>query len=103
MHSIFDYIVSPINAIYIKNKPIFPFFKPIILGDIEINISVKDNDSSINKIELFINNKLVHSNNNSFLFYPWNESKYGKQIISIVSMDSKGNQACIEQVVWKFF
>jgi hypothetical protein len=96
-------MISPINAIYFKNKPIFPFFKPLIIGAIEINISAKDNDSSIQQMEFYINNKLAHTTNKSSLLFQWNETYYGKQIISVISIDSNGNKAVFEKTIWKFF
>ncbi|OYT28714.1 hypothetical protein B6U98_04265, partial [Thermoplasmatales archaeon ex4572_165] len=96
-------IESPINALYYKNKAIFPFFTPFILGTVDINVTAEDDDSTINKIELYINDLLVHSTTSSIMSYNWDEQIFGKQTISIKAFDSNGNQQFIEKNVWKFF
>jgi len=81
----------------------FPFFTPFIFGTVDINVTAEDNDSTVNRIELYINNLLVHSINSSILNYNWDEKIFGKQTISIKAFDSYGNWGFIEKNVWKFF
>jgi len=96
-------IESPIDAIYYKNRAMFPFFTPFIFGTVDINVTAEDNDSTVNRIELYINNLLVHSINSSILNYIWDEKIFGKQTISIKAFDSYGNLGFIEKNVLKFF
>ena len=96
-------IESPINAIYYKNRALFPFFTPFILGAVDINVTAEDIDSSVDRIELYINDLLVYSTTSSKLSYNWDEKIFGKQTISIKAFDSNGNQQFIEKKVLKFF
>ena len=94
---------SPINAIYIRNRAVFPFFRPLIFGSIEINVSAEDEESSVESIEIYINSKLVKSITGDSCNYTWDETVFGRQTITVKAMNSEGNEKIEEKIVWKFF
>ena len=96
-------INDPINAIYVKNRPIFPFFTPLIFGEIQINISAVDEESGVEKIELHINDELIGTWYDSSITWTWSERTFGRFKLYVVVYDTAGNWNELEKIVWKFF
>ena len=96
-------LTKPINALYIKNRAVFPFFKPLIFGGIEICPSASDSESAVERTELYINEDLVNTSYSSSGNWTWDEQVFGRIIIKIIAYDVAGNSNAMEKVVWKFF
>ena len=96
-------ITKPINALYIKNRAVFPFFIPLVFGDIEICPTAVDNESAVEQMEIYINEGLVNTFYSSSGNWTWDKLAFGRQLIKIIAYDAAGNSNTIEQVVWKFF
>ncbi|MFH1013486.1 MAG: PKD domain-containing protein, partial [Thermoplasmatota archaeon] len=96
-------IEHPKDAIYVKNKPVFPFFTPLVFGEITINISATDEDTSIEKIEIRINDELIGIWYNSSVHYVWSERTIGRYKLYVVAYDVAGNWKVAEKIVWKIF
>ena len=94
---------SPINAIYIRNRAVFPFFRPLIFGSIEINVRAEDEESSVESIDIYINSKLVKSITGDSGNYTWDEPVFGRRTITVKAMNSEGIEETEENIVWKFF
>jgi len=94
---------APINAIYIRGRPVFPFFRPLVFGSIEINVTAEDEQSSIDLIEIYIEDQLVESENGNSACYDWNETEFGRRTITVKAVNSEGIEETEERVVWKFF
>ncbi len=93
----------PKDAIYIKNRPVFPFFTPLVFGEITINVSATDKDTSVEKIEIRINDELIGIWYNSSVRYVWSDSTIGRYKLYVVAYDVAGNWNVMEKMVWKIF
>ncbi|UCD13811.1 MAG: PKD domain-containing protein, partial [Thermoplasmatales archaeon] len=51
-------ISRPKKAVYIRDKKIIPFIVPVIFGDIQIWFWAEDNESGLNRTELYIDDEL---------------------------------------------
>jgi len=96
-------ISKPINAIYVNNKAVFPFFMPIVFGDIEICPTAADYESDLKQIDLYINEDLVHTFYSSSGYWTWDKLAFGRQIVKIIAYDTAGNSNTTELLLWKFF
>ena len=96
-------INKPINSIYINDKEIMPFFTPLIIGQIQIWPYAIDNESGLNRLELYIDNQLKQTFTSVPRSWTWDEIVFGKQTIKLVAYDNAYNMASIERRVWKFF
>ncbi|MDG6218331.1 MAG: PKD domain-containing protein, partial [Candidatus Thermoplasmatota archaeon] len=96
-------ISSPTNAIYIKNKPLVMFFRPIVFGSIDINITVEDEESLIDIIEIYLNGQLVKTSQENTADFLWDETVFGRQILTVKVINEFGLEAILEKTVWKFF
>ncbi|MBS3802023.1 MAG: PKD domain-containing protein [Candidatus Thermoplasmatota archaeon] len=94
---------SPIDAIYVRNKPVFPFFKPLVIGSIEINVTAEDEESTVESISIYINSKLVKSITGDSGNYTWDETVFGRQTLTVKAVNSEGIEGTEEKIVWKFF
>ncbi len=99
-------IIRPKNdCIYIMDKEINShFFKRIIIfGDIQIWIEAFDNESGLNKIELYINDRLIDIFTSVPKNWIWDDIVFGKHVIRVIGYDFNDNIAEDEITVWKFF
>ena len=96
-------VEQPINAIYLKNRPVFPFFVPFIFGEIQMNVSAVDEESFVEKIEVYINDLLIDVWYDSSISWTWSEQIFGRRKLTIIAYDTEGNFDTFEQMVWKFF
>jgi len=82
-------VIKPENGFYIKDNKVFIANKPIIFGP--ITIEAKSHDlSDINKIELYIDNKLIETQPSNLNCY-MNLRLMGKHKIKIIAYDNAGN------------
>jgi len=82
-------IISLEDAIYIKDKKIIPFFKPIVFGP----MSIKVNNDQISKAEFFIDGQLKETLIDPPYFWEWNENAYMKHTLETKVYDDEGNSA----------
>jgi len=94
---------KPINAIYINNRAVIPFFKPLIIGSINITFSAVDNETEVEKMELYINDALVKTIYSSSGVYTWDDKVFKRCELKIKAIDSSENSNEMKQIVWKLF
>ena len=99
-------IIKPDNRFYFKNKMIFPFCFPIIIGPIDIEINVTLNAGNpIEQVEVLIDGISKHNFTTVPYIYYWDEKtplrfRHKLEIIAHRNWDSDGAK---EIEVWKFF
>lgn len=75
------------SFIYIKNKKIIPFFKPVIFGPISIDV----NDERVSKAEFYVNGKLKDTITKEPFIWKYDEPMFMKQKIETKVYDQNGN------------
>ena len=93
----------PANALYIRNHMIFPFFSPVIIGDIEISYHAKDNETGIQKVDLFIQDAYTSTFFSESETWSWEKAGFGKYHIKFIVYDDMGNTNQLIKTVWKIF
>lgn len=96
-------IVKPIDAIYLRDRAVFPFFTALIIGDINITIIANDNETEIEKIDLYIDDQLIKTSYIDSMVWYWNERIFKKKTIEVIAYDIAGNSKSVEQTAWKLF
>jgi hypothetical protein len=98
------WISRPQRALYIKDREILPFFIPIIIGAIQIWPNAVDDESGINRLELYIDNELKATFYTCPKSWSWNEitPQEFRHAIQLIGYDNAGNMASDEITVWKF-
>ncbi len=91
------------NSIYYGNTRIcYSPIGTILLGDIDIEFKVWDNESGVNTTELYINDKLVEEFHEEQCIYHFDASP-GRYSIEVVAIDKLGNQEKSGINLWKIF
>lgn len=73
--------------IYIKNKKIVPFFKPVIVGPMSVCID----DQRLKKAEFYVDGQLKEEATSFPYRWQWNETAFMKHIIETKVYDGEGN------------
>jgi hypothetical protein len=95
-------ISRPKRAIYVNDQKILPFFVPVIFGDIQLWIGASDEESGLNRLELYIDNDLKEIFTSIPKSWTWSEQVFFRHKIKIVAYDNAGNTAIKVKNVWKF-
>ena len=96
-------IVKPINALYFYNNKILPFFIPIIIGGIDVEIYASDDKSGVDHVSFYLDGMLKANLTSEPYKWTWNEKTPGRHTIKATAYDIAGNQATDEIIVWRFF
>ena len=100
-------IVKPQKGLYIFNRKILPrIFRPtLIIGKITIEADANDEDGIIEKVEFFINNKKMKTDETSPYDYDWTRDRLRLIhifTIKVVAYDDGGATASQRMLVRKF-
>jgi hypothetical protein len=98
--------ISPLNGAYYKNKMIFPFLFPLIIGqiDIEINVTLYEGNS-IDYVEILIDNISKYNYTSEPYIYNWSEKTPFKfrHTIKIIANRYGYFETSKKLWVWKLF
>ena len=82
-------IITLESFIYIKNKKIIPFFKPLVFGPLRIDVD----DKKVKKAEFYVNGKLKDTIIQKPFIWNWNEPAFMKKTIETKIYDQDGNSS----------
>ena len=103
-------ITFPDRASFIQNNeirswilPLYPFLKhgtSIVQGDVTV---VAKELEPLSKVEFYLDNKLVFTDEDSPFEWDWNRFSFGRHKVKAVAYDLNGNEAGFDDtIVWKF-
>lgn len=95
-------IIKPVNGLYIGNKRILPFLTPFIIGDIDIEVYAEDDESGMDKVEFYIDDKLKVTIESPMFIWRWDKNTFFRHKIKVIAFDNAGNSNSDELNVWKF-
>ena len=100
-------IVKPQKALYIDNNIVFPriFRLPLIIGSITIEVNATDEDSGVERVEFYINGKLMENDTTAPYTYYWEMDRlriFHLFIIIVVAFDHGGEASADLMLVRKF-
>jgi len=96
-------VIKPEPALYLANIKLLPFFTPIIIGKIDIEVEALANEGAIDYIEIFINDELKATLDSDPYTWRWNERVFGTKTILVKAYNQEGLYSRDEIEVWKFF
>jgi len=87
-------ILKPAHGLYMFNKNIFPLLpsKSIVIGDIEVDIGITEENSIVHS-EIYIDNILQHSYDGELSNWWLNTRIFGTHQIRVLVTDGAGNSA----------
>ncbi|MCD6237094.1 MAG: PKD domain-containing protein, partial [Thermoplasmata archaeon] len=81
----------------------FPLKMPWIIGKVIIEVTAEDNQSGLEKVEFYVNNKLKYIDYNPPYSWTWSERSFGKAYnIKVKAYDGAGNTATDDVAVRLF-
>ena len=81
----------------------FPLKMPWIIGKVIIEVTAEDNQSGLEKVEFYVNNKLKYTDHNPPYSWTWSERSFGKVYnIKVKAYDRTGNTATDDVAVRLF-
>jgi hypothetical protein len=87
------------SFVYIKNRKIIPFFKPIIFGPLRIDV----NDEKVSKAEFYVNGKLKDTITQAPYIWDLDEPAFSKQKIETKVYDQNGNASSSGEMTFFMF
>jgi len=90
---------KPVNGLYLFNRRIMPFFIPFIVGDITVQVAATD-ASGLSQVIIMVDDELKVRMHDEPFEWTWDDSAFGKHVITLVTYDAAGNIAMQEQHVW---
>ena len=87
------------SFVYIKNRKIHPFFKPVIFGPLSLDIT----DQNVSKAEFYVNGELKDTLTQEPYTWKWDESALMKQKIETKVYDSDGNSSSSGEMTFYVF
>jgi parallel beta-helix repeat protein len=85
--------------IYIKNKKIIPFFKPVIVGSMSVHIE----DQGLKKAEFYVDGQLKGETTTFPYRWQWNEKAFMKHTIETKVYDDDGNSSSSGEMEFYIF
>ncbi|MDH7517329.1 MAG: NosD domain-containing protein [Candidatus Thermoplasmatota archaeon] len=87
------------SFIYVRNKKILPFFKPVIFGPFTLDID----DKRVSKAEFYVNGKLKDTVTKEPFTMKWDEKAFMKQTIEAKVYDEYGNSSTTGEMTFFVF
>lgn len=87
------------SYVYIKNKKVAPFFKPIIFGPLNIDVD----DENVSKAEIYLNGKLKTTLTQAPYIWQLDEPAFSRQKIETKVYDQNGNANSSGQMTFFVF
>jgi hypothetical protein len=96
-------ITSPGNHIYFSNTKILPFFTPVIMQSVEINIDAVDFESGIDHVNIAVDGE--HQTTLHHAPYTWmfEVEGFGQHEILVEGYDIVGNSDADAMMIWTLF
>ncbi|MEM0466255.1 MAG: DUF2341 domain-containing protein [Candidatus Thermoplasmatota archaeon] len=96
-------IKKPEKALYIMNKKILSFPVPCIIGTIDVDVEVTDQESGVDRVEFYLDGILQQTSTTPPYRWTWSVRSFFFYYITIVAYDVNNNSRTSEVKVWKFF
>jgi hypothetical protein len=92
------HINHPTHGLYLYGRLLYKYHmhrKPIIIGSVQINITAKDSQTSIDHLELYIDNELKVTENTSSLTFTWEQERIRlfkhRHTLTVIAYDQNEN------------
>lgn len=85
--------------LYIKNRKIIPFFKPVIVGPVSIHIP----DERLSRAEFYVDGQLKEETTTFPALWQWNEQAFLKHTLETKVYDEEGNSSSSGQLEFYIF
>ena len=99
-----DFAINSLeNAIYVNNRKTFSFFVPVIFGQKDIEITISNNYTDIQKVEFFVDGILKKTDFTPPFSWTWDERSFlrFRHQLKVIMYDVENNSVIKDIVVYK--
>jgi len=97
------HITHPENGLFFNNTRLFPFFVPLVFGDITCTADVIHQGSTSSSVSWFVDGKNIVNDTSAPFQFEYTTTSFGRKTISVVATDTQGFTCSDEIKIWKFF
>ena len=87
---------KPKDSLYLFDKELVPYSKPLIIGGITISVDATD-ATGISRVLFIVDEDLKHETTTTPYEWHWDEYTIGTSILEVIVYDSAGNIASVEK------
>ena len=98
-----DLVKPKMDYIYFFDRQIIPFPGTFIIGPITIEVEAEDFECGIDRVEFYIDDKLISDDTEEPFVWKWSQFSFGRRTIKVVAYNNCGISDSREMQVWKFF
>ncbi len=99
---IFDNLIWSLYKTKKTSSQLLQINPTLIIGYITIEVRTRGLDDRVNRIDIYINDKLTYSSEEESFNWLWKTPGFGPQTLTVRAYDFSGNQYRDEMMVWKF-
>ena len=96
-------ITKPVNGIYIFNRKILNYNKPVVIGKITIEVTMQQDPSKIARVEFSVDGKLKATDTEVPYSWTWRMPSFSAHFVTVTAYDTSGKSSATSISVWKFF
>jgi hypothetical protein len=95
-------VTKPENAIYLFNRKIASFIRPLIIGPIKIEVNAYDDKYNIENVSFYVDDVFQASDTSRPYSWKWSKLSFFRHTLKAVAFNSNDNVGVEELVVSKF-
>lgn len=96
-------ITKPVNAIYLLDRKIITFNRPLAIGGITIEVTMQQDPSMIARVEFAIDGKLRATDTKAPYSWKWRLPSFSSHKVIVTAYDKSGKSSSTSIFVWKYF
>jgi hypothetical protein len=93
-------LVSPEDGVYLNDHKLLSFQKSIVLGYVDVNCTVSDDQTGVEKVEIIVNDELRTTISHPPYSWIWDEHGFGSYHLKVIVYDHAGNKDLAEKQVF---
>lgn len=93
-------IKNPKNALYVYNREILPLFTPFIIGPIDIEVDVYN--ENITTVEFYIDGNLMETDSSEPFIWTWDTWAFFRHTIEVIGYNESNMIGNNKKTLWKF-
>ena len=96
-------IIRPENGVYLFNRLVLAWAKPLILGAVDVEVTASDLESGIQYVQFLIDGEVFGNVSAEPYTWRWTQRSFGSHTLSVRAYNATGSVAVDELTVKKFF
>ncbi|MBN1859861.1 MAG: hypothetical protein JW840_00210 [Candidatus Thermoplasmatota archaeon] len=96
-------ITKPGNGVFLFNRMILAWAKPLLIGAVDVEVSASDLESGIAYVQFLVDGEVLGNDSSAPYSWRWTQRSFGKHTLSVRAYNNTGSFAVDTLGVKKFF